>query len=83
MGRAVRKPGGDQLKLMLTCALRSEANPGSYRAETAARLVDELGLRTNIVQLGSVPYSEMHHVYRACDIYVTPRLLRVVRSSAG
>ena len=25
-----------------------------------------------MVELGSVPYSLLHHVYRACDIYVTP-----------
>jgi len=72
IGRAVRKPGGQQLQLVLTCKLRSEENPGSYHAEGAARLVAELGLAANIVELGSVPYSQLHHVYRSCDIYVTP-----------
>jgi len=72
MGLAVSSLGGAQLQLILTCRLRSEDNPGSYRAEPAARLVDDLGLRSNIVELGSVDYSQLHHVYRACDIYVTP-----------
>jgi glycosyltransferase involved in cell wall biosynthesis len=72
MARAVRMRRGEQLQLILTCTLSSEANPGSYRAEPAARLVDELGVRANIVELGSVPYRQLHHVYRACDMYVTP-----------
>jgi glycosyltransferase involved in cell wall biosynthesis len=25
-----------------------------------------------VVQLGSVPYPALHHVYRQCDVYVTP-----------
>jgi len=60
-----------KVKLVLTCSLRSEANPGSYQAEEAAALVQELGISDNVVELGSVPYSSLHHVYRACDIYVT------------
>jgi glycosyltransferase involved in cell wall biosynthesis len=58
--------------LILTCQLRSEANPGSYRANAAAALVQELGVSDNVVELGSVPYGLLHHVYRACDTYVTP-----------
>jgi len=70
--RAVRNQGGDALQLVLTCTLRSDENPGSYRAEPAARLADELGVRANIIELGSVPYTQLHHVYRECDVYVTP-----------
>jgi glycosyltransferase involved in cell wall biosynthesis len=70
--RMAQKLGRDKIKLFLTCTLKSEDNPGSYRAESAARLVQELDLQENIVQLGSVPYSQLHHLYRACDIYVTP-----------
>jgi glycosyltransferase involved in cell wall biosynthesis len=58
--------------LILTCQLRSEVNPGSYHANSAGDLVQELGVSDNLVQLGSVPYGLLHHVYRACDIYVTP-----------
>jgi glycosyltransferase involved in cell wall biosynthesis len=61
-----------KLRLILTCELRSEANPGSYRADSAADLVRDLGIAENVIELGSVPYTLLHHVYRACDIYVTP-----------
>jgi glycosyltransferase involved in cell wall biosynthesis len=60
------------IKLFLTCRLQPGANPGSYSPETAARLVKDLGLASNVVELGSVPYHLLHHVYRACDLYVTP-----------
>jgi glycosyltransferase involved in cell wall biosynthesis len=61
-----------QISLFLTCKLQPGANPGSYRTESAARLVQELGVRSNLVELGAVPYHLLHHVYRACDLYVTP-----------
>jgi glycosyltransferase involved in cell wall biosynthesis len=61
-----------QISLFLTCKLRPGANPGSYRTESAARLVQELGVNSNVVELGAVPYHLLHHVYRACDLYVTP-----------
>jgi glycosyltransferase involved in cell wall biosynthesis len=61
-----------QINLFLTCRLEPGANPGSYRTEAAARLVRELGVGSNLVELGSVPYHLLHHVYRACDVYVTP-----------
>lgn len=64
--------GGRKIKLFLTCRLRSEDNPGSYRAGAAAALVTQLGIEDSVVELGSVPYSLLHHVYRACSIYVTP-----------
>jgi glycosyltransferase involved in cell wall biosynthesis len=61
-----------RLSLFLTCRLQPGANPGSFRPEAAARLVQDLGVGSNLVQLGSVPYHLLHHVYRACDLYVTP-----------
>src|SRR5262249_40851811 len=60
-----------KVRLVLTCRLRSEDNPGSYRANSAAALVEELGMNDHVVELGSVPYRRLHQVYRACDIYVT------------
>jgi glycosyltransferase involved in cell wall biosynthesis len=59
-------------RLFLTCRLEPGANPGSFRPDAAARLVEELGVGSNLVQLGAVPYQLLHHVYRACDLYVTP-----------
>ena len=63
---------GRKLKLVLTCRLRSEDNPGSYSAEAASALVTRLGIADSVVELGAVPYSLLHRVYRACDIYVSP-----------
>jgi glycosyltransferase involved in cell wall biosynthesis len=60
------------VRLFLTCRLQPGANPGSYRTEAAARLVGESDVRSNIVELGAIPYHLLHHVYRACDLYVTP-----------
>jgi glycosyltransferase involved in cell wall biosynthesis len=61
-----------KVKLVLTCSLRSEANPGAYLAESAAALVQRLGISQNVLELGTVPYHLLHHVYRACAIYVAP-----------
>jgi glycosyltransferase involved in cell wall biosynthesis len=64
--------GNRELKLFLTCRLQSGVNPGSYRPDAAAALVRKLGVERNLVELGAVPYHVLHHVYRACDLYVTP-----------
>ncbi len=63
---------GKKIKLLLTCHLSSSRNPGSYGAESAAALVSMIGVRDDIVELGTVPYRSLHHLYRACDIYVSP-----------
>jgi glycosyltransferase involved in cell wall biosynthesis len=67
-----KRLGGRKLMLFLTCRLRSEDNPGSYRAEPASALIARLGVRDSVCELGAVPYSSLHHVYRACSIYVAP-----------
>ena len=64
-------PGRD-VRLFLTCELRPGANPGAYNPERAAALVQQLGIREQVVELGAVPYRSLHHLYRACDVYVTP-----------
>jgi glycosyltransferase involved in cell wall biosynthesis len=61
-----------EVRLFLTCKLAPGENPGAYRPESAAALVRELGLSDEIVELNSVPYRLLHHVYEAADIYVTP-----------
>jgi glycosyltransferase involved in cell wall biosynthesis len=61
-----------KVKLYLTCRLNSKENPGSYKAEKAAALLDRLGISEDVIQLGAVPYSQLHHLYRACDLYITP-----------
>jgi glycosyltransferase involved in cell wall biosynthesis len=59
-------------RLLLTCELRAEANPGFYQADSAAALVESLGVRENVIELGTIPYAQLHQVYRSCDVYVTP-----------
>ena len=61
-----------KVKLFLTCQLKSGENPGTYRAESAASLANELRGSGNIVELGTIAYRSLHHLYRACHIYVTP-----------
>jgi glycosyltransferase involved in cell wall biosynthesis len=60
------------VRLFLTCQLRSGMNPGSYRTNSAAALVRGSGISEEVVQLGAVPYESLHHLYKACDVYVTP-----------
>jgi glycosyltransferase involved in cell wall biosynthesis len=64
--------GARELRLFLTCSFDTGQNPGAYRPESAAELIRSLKISEHVVELGAVPYSLLHHVYRACDIYVTP-----------
>jgi glycosyltransferase involved in cell wall biosynthesis len=61
-----------KIKLYLTCRLNSRANPGAYKAEQASSLAATLRGDREIVELGMTPYGSLHHLYRACHIYVTP-----------
>jgi glycosyltransferase involved in cell wall biosynthesis len=61
-----------RIRLILTCKLAPAENPGSYRTERAAALVDALGIRDEVIELGAVPHAAVHNLYRSCDIYATP-----------
>jgi glycosyltransferase involved in cell wall biosynthesis len=63
---------GQDVTLLLTCQLAEGTNPGTYRPANAANLVNELGLRKMVVELGAIPYFQLHHLYRRADIYVSP-----------
>ena len=63
---------GRSVKLLLTCKLANGENPGAYRPEAAAKLVGTLGVSDAVVELGAIPYSQLHQVYRRADVYVTP-----------
>jgi glycosyltransferase involved in cell wall biosynthesis len=60
------------VKLLLTCKLAPGQNPGAYHPEAAAKLVRELGVADMVVELGAIPYRQLHQLYRRADIYVTP-----------
>ena len=57
---------------MVTCELRRRPEWGSYDATGIEQLVEELHVKDDIIELGLVPYPFLHHVYKRCDIYVTP-----------
>lgn len=63
---------GREVRLFLTCKLEPGKNPGAYKTTRAADLIARLGIRDEVVELGPVPYRKLHHLYRSCDIYLTP-----------
>jgi glycosyltransferase involved in cell wall biosynthesis len=63
---------GRTVKLLLTCKLAAGENPGSYRPEAAAKLVKDLAVSAMVIELGAIPYRQLHQLYRQADIYVTP-----------
>ncbi len=67
-----QKLGPRRVCLLLTTSFQPGANPGSYRTDRAAALVERLGIAASVVQLGTVPYPSLHHLYRQADLYVTP-----------
>ena len=58
------------VELVLTCKV--EGTPGGYRTTKAVELCHDLGIDSDVLQLGPVPYHQLQHVYRSCDVYVTP-----------
>lgn len=67
-----RRMNGKRVKLYLTCHLKSGENPGIYQTEAASSLLNDVRGSCDIVELGSIPYRSLHHLYRACHVYVTP-----------
>jgi glycosyltransferase involved in cell wall biosynthesis len=61
-----------KFSLLLTCKLEAGANPGPYHPEAAAKLTRESGVADMVIELGAVPYRQLHRLYRQTDIYVTP-----------
>jgi len=66
-----RDAAGRPIRLILTCKLTGE-NLESYRPQAAAKLVEKLGVADMVIELGSVPYHQLHQLYGRADIYVTP-----------
>lgn len=58
--------------LLLTCKLSAGENPGEYRPNAAAQLVKDLEVEDMVVELGSIPYRQLHLLYERADVYVTP-----------
>jgi glycosyltransferase involved in cell wall biosynthesis len=68
----LRKQLNGRVKLFLTCQLDLGKNPGTYRTESAAGVAQEMNARESIVELGTISYRSLHHLYRACHVYVSP-----------
>jgi glycosyltransferase involved in cell wall biosynthesis len=64
--------GPRRFKLLLTCKLSAGQNPGAYRPELAVHLGKKLGVSDLVVELGAIPYRQLHHLYRRADAYVSP-----------
>jgi glycosyltransferase involved in cell wall biosynthesis len=60
------------VQLFLTCHLAEGKNPGAYRTGSVADLVRELGVSDMVLELGAIPYHQVHLVYARSDVYVTP-----------
>ncbi len=60
------------VKLLLTCHLASGKNPGDYKTESAAKLIREMGVSDMVLELGTIPYGQLHLVYGQANVYVTP-----------
>lgn len=67
-----QKIGDREVKLLLTCELAAGNNPGGYRSASAATLVRSLGVADMVVELGTIPYRQLHNVYASADLYITP-----------
>jgi glycosyltransferase involved in cell wall biosynthesis len=66
------RPPARKIRLVLTCELSPGKNPGSYQTGEVSRLLRELKIADDVIQLGAVPYLRLHQLYRSCDLYVTP-----------
>ena len=65
-----------RVKLLLTTHLAPGANPGTYRPEAARDLVEKLGISDMVIELGSIPYEQLHNVYSRADVYVSAAYTR-------
>jgi glycosyltransferase involved in cell wall biosynthesis len=64
--------GGRSVKLLLTCKFLAGENPGPYHPQAAEKLVRGLGVSDMVIELGTIPYHNLHQLYRRSDVYVTP-----------
>jgi len=63
---------GRCIKLLVTCQFVSGSSPKAYRPRAVAEIVNKLGVSDMMVELGTIPYHQLHQVYASADLYVTP-----------
>lgn len=68
----VRRLAPRPVQLVLTTRLAEGLLEHKYDTTAAARLLRELGIESQVVMLGNVPYESLYAVYRACHVAVCP-----------
>src|SRR5580765_3610173 len=58
-----QRRSSSKVRVVLTCELAPGKNPGSYRTAEASGLLRELHIAEDVVQLGTIPYPLLHHIY--------------------
>jgi glycosyltransferase involved in cell wall biosynthesis len=62
----------ERVMIVLTTKIEAGMIHGGYDSTYAAHLIDALGVRSDIAMLGTVPYEQIHRLYKCCDIVVCP-----------
>lgn len=75
--------GGRKVKLFLTCRLRSEENPGTYRANAAASLVTQLGIAEGIRRLQHLCDARLRGIICASLVEAMASGLPIVAADTG
>jgi glycosyltransferase involved in cell wall biosynthesis len=63
---------GQSVKLLLTCRFQPGHNPGTYNPRAAAELISTFGISDMILELGALPYQQLHRLYARANLYVSP-----------
>jgi len=68
----IKQNGRTPVLLVLTARIGPGLRDGSYDTTAVARLVERLGVGGDLVMLGELPYSRIHDLLRACNLFVFP-----------
>lgn len=62
----------EEIMITLTTKIDEGLKYGDFDSTYASRLIDKLGVRSDIAMLGFIPYHRLHHLYKLCDVFVFP-----------
>jgi len=68
----IEKQLSEPIMIVLTTKIEAGMIHGGYDSTHAGRLIDSLGVRSDIAMLGAVPYEQIHRLYKCCDLFVCP-----------
>ena len=63
---------GRSVELVLTTTIGRGIVHGGYDTSGAASLIESLKIERYLQMLGEVPYGQLHHLYKVCDLFVCP-----------